>query len=308
MQDVPVPNGVISPSLCPGGVCIEGRYYAVDFLGNPTGQPLKFSGNVTLAAAPGTDGFGDWVFWGGIEGTGGSTVTFEAGRYVYAGALPESNGPGQLIDTATYFTMRDATDRDMSGAARYGPNTVDPGVMFIFTDENYGGRIQNLPAGIQSLNLQFGQVNIQAGNTGGGPNQKTNYINLHGINPDLVPDQALKTFLQNSGVLAWWDQDNSLVDYNASGYPACGQDNDNYCSHSLYDSKSPELNIQASPDIHLYGVVYQPRGAWTNLTAGGGYSGPLQIITGAFNLHANANLSLGVPTNPVTMTVTALIQ
>ncbi len=138
------------------------------------------------------------------------------------------------------------------------------------------------------------------------------YVNLHGLNPDYLADTDLKNWIRDAGLLFWQDQQNSLVQYTAGGSPACGEGSDDlYCPNvpgNPPNPSTPELKIAATPDIHLYGIVYQPRGAWTSLTAGSGYSGPLQIITGAFELWAGANLTLGVPKHPATITTVSLIE
>ena len=83
---------------------------------------------------------------------------------------------------------------------------------------------------------------------------------------------------------------------------------DNPCSNTLSNNSSPELDVQASPNIHLYGYLYQPRGAWTTLQGGGGYSGALKIITGALNVQGNANVNMGGVATPLTKLVVALIE
>jgi hypothetical protein len=83
---------------------------------------------------------------------------------------------------------------------------------------------------------------------------------------------------------------------------------DNPCTRSLSNNSSPELDIQASPNINLYGIIYQPRGAWTTLIGGGGYASPLQLITGAVNVQGNANIDLLSLSRSLTRTVAALIE
>src|SRR5205823_1879443 len=95
------------------------------------------------------------------------------------------------------------------------------------------------------------------------------------------------------------------VDYTSCG---SGYTLDNPCTNTLTNNSSPELNIQASPNIHLYGVIYQPRGAWTTLVGGGGYAGPLQLISGALSVQGNANVDLLGLSSPLTNTVASLIE
>jgi hypothetical protein len=79
-------------------------------------------------------------------------------------------------------------------------------------------------------------------------------------------------------------------------------------SPGLADIRSPELALQASPALNLYGTVYQPRGAWTTMIGGGGYSGPIQLITGALQVKANSNVNMVVPEDTITITIASLIE
>jgi hypothetical protein len=54
--------------------------------------------------------------------------------------------------------------------------------------------------------------------------------------------------------------------------------------------------------------VYQPRGAWTQIQAAPGYTGPLRIITGAMDIQGSGNLTLTSPTFPVTNLVASLVE
>ena len=67
--------------------------------------------------------------------------------------------------------------------------------------------------------------------------------------------------------------------------------------------------------LTLTGVLYQPRGAWFELTSGGSKTGgaiKLQLITGALTCGSggcgSATVQLLSPTAPILEFVTALIQ
>ena len=316
--EIPVPGGVINNVICPGGVCVPARYYAVvnQSCGIgctkqiATGAPLTVSGNIHFAACAGCDAasnFGTYIFFGGLAGSGGgANVTFDPGMYVFAGAAPGKTGPGALLDTNTNMNLRDYTTST-------GPNTVDAGEIFVFTGVDSSGNFRypglggQIPAIVaaNASSFQMGTVNLESGNNG-------TTVNLHGLNPahPLIRGSSLASF---APAVLWQDQANSTVKYDSNGYvdyKSCGGAHslDDPCTNTLADNKSPELDIQASPDIHLYGFVYQPRGAWATLQGGGGYAGPMQLITGALNVQGNANIDLLGLATPMTQTVVALIE
>ena len=318
-NEVPVPGGVIDNSICPSGVCSPGKYYATttQSCGQgcvqqvASGAPLVVSGNVHFAACSGcnpTTSFGGYIFFGGISNSGGgANLVFDPGVYVFAGVKPaNSNTPGSVLDTSTGLNMSDYTTST-------GSNTVDAGELFIFTGANasgnfsYPGLASQVPSAVAANASLFpmGTVNFHSGN-----NATT--INLHALNPQhsLIRGTSLETFGPS---LLWQDQANSSVKYDANGrvdYTSCGSGHslDIPCTNTLSKNSSPELDIQASPNIHLYGYLYQPRGAWTTLQGGGGYTGALKLITGALNVQGNANVDMLGLSSPITVTVVSLIE
>jgi Flp pilus assembly protein TadG len=310
----PVPGGVINPVFCESlsgvtGECPPGQYFRVDTPPScnncqqmqANGQPLQIQGDVRFTAGGG--GFGNYVFYGGLTGGNQTTAWFEPGIYVLAGARAGNNAPGVVLDTSTNFTMRDATSGN-------GANS-DAGMLFIMTDGTYGGRI---PPPVHSTwvtgledSLQYGTASLQSGNN-------DTYINLHGLNPDHATIQGEPSLSTFAPTLIWWDQNNSSVFHDSNGNVVCSDAAQNNCDTNtvqngrLDDVKSPELQFQASPAVNLYGVVYQPRGAWTTMVGGGGYSGPVQLITGALQVKASSNVNLVVPESTLTITIVTLIQ
>jgi hypothetical protein len=312
--EVPVPGGVIDNTICPAGECVPGRYYAVPAgcSGScaATGAPLTVDGTVHFAACSGcspTANMGGYIFFGGLAGAGGgANVTFDPGVYVFAGAKPSNSSPGVLLDTGSNMNLSDYT-------TAVGANVADAGELFILTGADSGGTFRypglasQVPAAVAANGslFQMGTMNFQSGNNG-------TVVNLHGLNPShsLIRNTSLETF---APTLLWQDLSNSSVKYDANGrvdYTSCGSGHtlDNPCNNTLADNSSPGLNVQASPDIHLYGVIYQPRGAWATLVGGGGFSGSLQLITGAVNVQGNANIDLLGLSSPLTNTVAALIE
>jgi hypothetical protein len=287
LPDIPVPGGVIDGTNTPVTLT-PGNYYATSN-GAATGDPITLQGTVRFAACGGcapNSAFGKYVFFGGLNSTGGGAdVTFDAGLYIFAGAKWRGGQDSYVLDTSTNMNLRDQGE--------------SIGELFVFTDLNYPGL--QVPAAVQGVGLQQGEVNISSGNNG-------TDITLHGLNKSssFVAGTTLENF---SRVLFWQDQANSTVKYTSQGNidTSCGT-MDSPCAQSLTNADSPQFNLQASPIIHLRGVIYQPRGAWTTIAAGSGYSGPLQLITGAVQVKANATLNLSQPTNPIRFVRAGLIE
>jgi len=287
LADVPVADGVIDGTTTPVTL-YPGNYYATSS-GVATGDPITLKGTIRFAACSGcapNSAFGKYVIFGGLAATGGGAdVTFDPGQYVFAGAKWRGNQDAYLLDTATNMNIHDA-----GGSV---------GELFVFTDLNYPGL--QVPSAVQNVGLQAAELNIVSGNNG-------TDITLHGLNKssNFVSGTNLENFAK---VLFWQDQANSTVKYTAQGNidTSCGT-MDSPCTRNLVNVDSPQINLQASPIIHLYGVIYQPRGSWTTITAGSGYSGPLQLISGAAQIKANAILNLGPPLDPITFVRAGMIE
>jgi hypothetical protein len=304
LTDRPVPGGLIQGSNDEATplVLYPGDYFAtaVDNQGAvyATGEPIRISGHVYFS--DNGSGFGNYVFYGGITNqSAGTSVKFGPGRYVFAGVKPQGNTPQPLFDIRVNMVVKDNT------TGYDAP--VDAGEIFIFTNANYRGgtdadvplEIPNLVQSIQSQ-LKFGMSGFQTGNT------SSTYINLHGLNrdhPALPPE--LKPF---APIIIWQDQGNSIIKYTPRGQidTSCGQPQ---CPNTaLMSPKSTELIFQASPNLHLWGVSYQPRGSWTSMLGGGGYDAPLQLITGSIRVHANSNVHLRPLNLPLVRTVVGLVE
>jgi hypothetical protein len=296
LRDIPVPGGLLAGGATPDKALVlpPGNYYATEG-DSPvaSGQPLQFSGHVRFTNE-GT-GFGEFVFFGGVTNqNAGTVVTLAPGAYFFAGVLPKANGdPNALFRFEKNMTLQDQT-------ASFGANT-DAGELMVFTDTNYPGL--EVPAPVRQLDrsLPHGPTGFSAGAT------DNSVVNLHGLNsasPDLPA--AWKPF---APAVIWQDQANSVVKYDAMGRidTSCG--NPNGCPNlALANPKSTRLFLRASPNTHLYGVVYQPRGAWTDMYGGGAYSGPLQLIAGAVTVQGNSQLTLINIDNPLRRRVVALVE
>jgi hypothetical protein len=322
--DRPVMGGTFQLSSDPNAPTEigPGYYYAAAVdptTGNTiaTGEPLRMSGYVHFKS--GGD-FGEFVFFGGItvgqQGAGETKLTFDAGRYVFSGVRERNGGkPGVLFDITTNLEMTDGQVPFQAAPESHG------GEIFIFTGfdrnaEPYSGRYPvgqdggdidlYVPQPVWNIRdqLDFGISGFQSGNN-------ALNVNLHGLNmkSPKVP-QELRDF--EAPLLIWQDQRNSVIDYYQGGSfnMGCviGENVGGDCNNTLSNNGSPQLFFKASPGSSLWGVIYQPRGAWTTVWGGSGYAGPLQIVTGAFHLQANANLWLQGIDQPIMGNKVALVE
>lgn len=285
---VPVPDGCLD---CLTQPLRPGQYYATDSrTGRATGDLLTGAGNVTFS--DGGTGFGNYVFYGGLKFASGANATFAPGRYVLAGTKNNND----IISYATGVSLQDYSVP--------GEQNNDAGEIFIFTDANYPGLAGHIPPAVQSVESQlgFGDINLHAGNNAAVS------IGLHGINrthPALPSD--LKEF---APTVFWQDQQNSRIRYDANGNVdiSCG-DIDNPClNDSMTNSTTPELHLQAHPNVDLYGLIYQPRGAWLTLQGNGGVNSSMIIITGAIDLQGGANVGSLNARDQLTRRMVALIE
>ncbi len=304
LPDRPVMAGLLQGSNDPANPAVyyPGNYFAAATNQQgalyATGEPIRLTGYVTFS--DGGTGFGNYVFYGGLTNqSAGTTVTFGPGRYMLAGVKPQANKPRPLFDISVNMVVKDNT----TGYDR----PTDAGEIFIFTDTNYRGgpdgtQTLQIPALVQPIasQLRQGMSGFQTGNS------SSTFINLHGLNkehPSLPED--LRLF---APIVLFQDQANSIVKYTGRGYidTSCGQPS---CPNtSLVSVDSTQLIFQASPNLHLWGVSYQPRGTWVSMVGGGGYDAPLQLITGSINVHANSNVQLKKLDIPLVRTVVALVE
>ncbi|HUQ95955.1 MAG TPA: pilus assembly protein TadG-related protein [Bryobacteraceae bacterium] len=298
-NQLPFPSSIQGGTANNPTILPPGNYYmtSTDRNGNviATGNPVTLGSGYFQFGSCGS-GFPQWTFFGGLRtGSGNSVVTFTPGRYVFAG---QNSGDGQpLFEISNGTTLQDCT----SGGGR----NTDAGEIFIFTDTNYPGldlQVANAgPVAAIRNNLLFGTAGIKTGNN------DNSAITLHGLNKQSssVPDE-LKPY---APVVMWQDKRNSRVKYNPDGTldTSCG-DRNNPCTNAPADSMSREMFLRATPSVLIYGAAYQPRGAWLNLVAGGNFTGPLQVITGALRLQGSPPLSLTGISNPITVRKTALVE
>jgi Putative Flp pilus-assembly TadE/G-like len=275
------------------------------------------------AGSAGGSAFGNFVFYGGLTNAGGNaSVLLDPGRYVIAGALQKGNG-----DAGTLLSLD--SNMGMTDTAAPGPSTA-AGEMFVLTDPNYSWgtsgdstktlyytQMRNIPL-LSSLyqggTLKQGSTNIQAGNS------SSTSFDVHGLNPDNPVVKGLDPDGNGAwswGPLAFWqDQRNSTVRYTRSGDIACGDNYVSGCGKTLpsdgvdANKRSPEFVFQGSSTGSLYGVIYQPRGAWMRLQGGNSATslGWVRMITGALQFGGSSKLSIGTPTQPILQRIVALVE
>jgi hypothetical protein len=295
---IPIPGATIAGGNNANNPTIlaPGAYFATDpSTGAATGRPVTLGNGYFTFQDTGTFDNNQFIFYGGLAtGSGNSTITFAPGRYVMAGSLPGGAG----FDISNGTVLKDGTSTPSVPAN-------DAGEIFIFTDTHYSGlNVPNSVASIQSQ-LGYGTSGIKTGNCNNCD------INLHGLNKNNLPaNSPLDDF---APVIMWQDQGNSHIKYDSSGnvdYTSCGGTLDSPCTNPNVPAgaTSPEMDILATPTVHLYGAVYQPRGAWTVMQASGTDSGPLQIVTGAFSLQGSGNLNLQGISQPLTTLSCALVE
>jgi hypothetical protein len=276
-----------------------GKYYSV---GNGTsgcsdGDPIRVTGYVEFQG--GAPGFGEYTFFGGLVSANSTNITFNPGRYFLAGVKPKAGNAGTLFDVSSgQVTIQDKTPL-LNGQSQ--PNS-DAGEVFVFTDATYPGLDKSgVPSTVLSA-LDFGTSGFQTGNN----NQVD--INLHGLNQANAKTPGNLRAL--APIVVWQDRRNSASKYyNANGTLDTNCIiSDTPCVNPLSHPDSPMMSLQASSTVHLYGVVYQPRGAWTSLTGGGSYTGPLRLITGAVVFNGGADLNLTSLSTPLTFRTVAMIE
>ncbi len=292
----PAPGGVLNTTVCPGGICTDGIYFAT---GTPagchsncpvvaTGDPLIVSSNLSFVSSS----FGSFVFFGGLS-VRNNSVSFSPGQYVLAG----TRGPSTLLLDF------------QNGALIQGGNGMDAGRIFILTDSNYPGlesRVNSVGPRLwpgPGNSLTFAMSSIKTGNN------DNSRITLYGLSR---LNGGLPTPLEPWGsVLFWQDQRNSYVTYNADSTVTQCPDLSHPCMNTSYPgltSTAPEFDLWATPYTSLHGALYQPRGAWTLLQASGVVTGPLMLVTGAAKFQGNGSLSMVGVTEPIYTYATALVE
>lgn len=284
---IAVPNGNLTSAQCPGSVCPSGNYYAtsvIDQKAVSTGNPITVADGLRFDGG----GFGAFLFFGGVTFSG--NVTLGPGRYVLAGVRPGN-------------TLLEIGNGSIAGGAG-----GDAGRIFILTDSSYGGdaTMADVVAGIPNKNwtsLGFGETTLKSGNGA---------ISLYGLNTSSA---SLPSELQNfAPVVMWQDQHNSNILYDSSGYVRNSRDwggdgGDKACPNTAQND--PQLTLwggNQSTTTTIAGIVYQPRGAWTEIHSGTNFNGALTLITGAIDMQGSPTLNLKGDGLPITTLTSVLVH
>jgi len=230
---------------------------------------------------------------GGGNGGNNTTINFGSGQYVMAGTLNNTTVSG--CDGPCVF-----------GAVNNGNLNGDAsGTQFIFTDAKYPGLDTQVQA-IPNYNNALSQL----------PNLVQGDIEIKNVTATLTAPKpaAGDTLAPWTNVLFWQDRRNSADTVDVTDGTVTSQTGP--CSTCNVTSTSPRFLMgPGGASLNLTGVLYQPRGAWFELTSGGASAAGairLQLITGALTCGSggcgSATVQLLSPTAPIIEFVTALIQ
>src|SRR5207248_9354441 len=88
-----------------------------------------------------------------------------------------------------------------------------------------------------------------------------------------------------------------------------GTDIDHPCYQNT-TSTAPEFKYQGSSTTKVFGVFYQPRGAWMLLTGGGTAANLMRtmIVTGALQTSGSASISFSAIATPPTQRIVTLVE
>ena len=272
----------------------------VNFASNgtcPPGGYFQSSGGTPDGTLP------NYIFYGGLvmnpgTGAGGNntTINFGSGQYVMAGTLNNTTTSG-------------CNGPCVFGAVNNGNlNGSSSGTQFIFTDAKYPGLDTQVQA-IPNYNNALSQI----------PNLVQGDIEVKNVTATLTAPQpaAGSTLAPWTNFLFWQDRRNSPDTLNLTdGSLDPNSTQGTPCSGCDVTSTSPRFLMgPGGANMKFTGVLYQPRGAWFELTSGGAKTGgtlKLQLITGALTCGGSgcgsATVQLLSPTAPVIEFVTALIQ
>lgn len=300
LPGIAVPNGDLTTTICPGGVCPPGVYYAteiprgcrVNCVPEPSGGPIKiWQGNFQFQSA--SFNTGNFVFFGGLS-IGQAQVHFSPGRYVLAGVNP----------SYTSYVL-ETTNQSLITGGSVAAGGRDAGRIFILTDERYA---QDQLAVARSKvagslpDLAFGAAKLIAGSSA------QSAIMLQGLN--RLSSELPTALHEFSPVLFWQDQRNSNYRYNDDGTYGCSDFNA-ACPQTTADGRgnpNPEFWMQATQYLNIWGATYQPRGAWMQLAGANLDTGPIQIVTGAVRLQGGSDLTLTGLETPIVDFVASLVE
>lgn len=250
-----LPSGnYVSATFAPG--CGPGSCGSV----LPTGNQLSIGGTVTFSdPAP----FGYYLFYGGLNVVG--KMIMSPGEYVMVGGGPGGN----LVTSNTAEIDGNGAIMILTGAS--GPFTGDattaagPADLYPYLLAQINSNAF-LVAAAEAGQLTFGPVSLSPGPAG----------NVTGLDPTspTVPQNLLPF----CGIVLWQDQANSTMKYQPDGNidVSCG----GISTPCTKAAPNAVLSVNTTNNMGFTGTIYQPRGAWIDIS-GGTLKGNLQVITGA---------------------------
>lgn len=291
-----------------------GSYYAVDKNHKASGGPITLSGCINFAG--GANGFANYVFFGGVNLTNpGSVMTMAPGQYIFAGVEGSNNS---VFTMANGVTIQDQTPLVNGNMVA----NTDAGELLIFTDANYTGGLATagtvrslyIPPDLVTLQSKFvyGDVSIQTGNTA------QSMLDLHGLNADSssLPNDLIPF----APTVFWTDQGNSTIKYDQTGNImdsiGCGGGGtlDTPCPNTNPEvtttgqNPSTLFKLQATPGLHLYGVVYEPRGDTLDMQGSGSVNTPMVIVTGTLRMGGSPMVLQPLTNKPLIRKMVALVE
>lgn len=315
-----VPGGVLNTTICPEYVCPEGVYFAtstVNGVVTATGDQITFPN--PQGSSPqwkfNSGAFGEFTFFGGLNlnTPNALKVDFGPGRYTMAG---QNGSDGSELNHPPNSVFAAGNATTVTGGGMTGDVLNDAGRLFLLTDSTYPGLANQLSVvdsylasaqGTRSWSqLNFGTSNFKAGDNA------SSSLSLYGLDKTKIDAVAsdvngLGYTLRDFGNIAiWQDQRNSNIKYNADGTwdTSClGMD---ACANAPLWNRRMELN--ANQKSQLEGIVYQPRGASVEVTAGSNYAGPITLVSGALTVWGNGMLVLSGSLQPMTRRTAALVE
>jgi hypothetical protein len=341
-----IPNGQIT--TVDGSPLILGpyQYYNYDFgdvTHNPNGRPIEITGNGVVQFRSTGGCFSAPFVAGWTDGTGTTPPNPQLPGYVFWGGLQinQNSNKGITDFGAGQYAMVGVNGVDVPAFALQGGNgtvvgDTSAGTQFITTAPGYpglAGQLTGLNNDIDLQNLVHGHVDVKTGNSGS--------VTLTGLRKDFLDLNAPSMASYANSVL-WQDRRNSNVifdqtpDYHtlagstAGSYETCAAQG--FCTGAndrlvvgepltagsaalaatlagnRVTATSPKFNYASTANVILTGYVYQPRGAWFQLTGGGDMNSPTMVVTGMVYTQGSGRVSLMPTTAPAIRFVVALIQ
>ncbi len=268
-----------------------------------TGEPIKITGPTTFAG-------GDYIFLGGVD-IGGAEVNFgNGGVFTIAGVKPTPNGSAgtaftiaenaKVIDNGAVSSNKGELfllTRPDYGVADGYPTLLDPTKSYTIQPLTaaggaFGGAVVRpfAPLGTPATGglLDYGNAELKAGAT-----DKAN-VNLHGVrgartcDPGSCPSPSMEELISVYQPMFLW-QDRQTRPHQTKNDPGL-------------------IHAHAGLLQGTDGIFYQKRGSLFELQAAPNSVIQAKLITGALDVQGSGNLDLPPLSNPLLITIVALVR